>query len=410
MESNAIEIISKNIKTMAKGAEFSDFFKFLIQLTLLILLCFIIYYLINIGNQYVEVKKKVNIDKKQIYKFIFIFLNFLLIIFIFKIRGLLFEILEPFIFAIALSYILNPMVKYLYKKGIERFWGVLIIYLTIFIALLVISLTLIPKFTEEVKKFIEIMPKYSNDAYDFIYTICLKYNHNIESLPAELDGLKNLLRLNLNKIEGLVLDIITSATNILLNIFSKIIALILVPILTFYFLKDTEKFKRSILLTIPKFCRSSIICIAKDIDKVLGGFIRGQLIVATLIGILTTVSLLILKVQFALLVGVIAGITNIIPYFGPVVGIIPGVLFALMDGPAKAIWVIVIFTIIQQIESALISPKIVGESVGIHPVLVILALIVGGKFFGIIGLLVSIPIVAIIKVIGIHIISYIAKL
>ena len=410
MEGTAIEIISKNIKMIAKGAEFSDFFKFLIQLTLVILLYFIIYYLINIGNQHVEDGKKVHINKKQIYKSILIFLCILLIIFLFKIRGLLFELLEPFILAIIFAYILSPMVRYLNKRGINRLWSVLIIYFIIFTAFLIFSLTLVPKFIEEVKKFMELMPKYSNDVYNLIYKISLKYNHNIDSLPVELNGIKDLLSLNINKIEGFVLDIISSITDILLNAFSKIIALILVPILTFYFLKDADKFKKSIILTMPKFCRSSVVYIAKDINEVLSGFIRGQLIISTLVGILTTISMLMLKVQFALLIGVISGITNIIPYFGPIVGIIPGVLFALMDGPSKALWVIVVFTIIQQAESALLSPKIVGESVGIHPVLVILALIIGGKFFGVLGLLLSVPIIATIKVIGTHIINHIVKL
>lgn len=409
MDNNAIEIISRNIRTIAEGAGFTEFFGFLTQLALLLLLCFLIYYLIHIGNQHVERGNKVNIGKKQIYLFILIFIIILLIIFMFRIRGLIFEILGPFIFAIAFAYILNPIVHYLQSKGIQRLWGVLILYTTILLIISLFSMTLIPRFTLEVKRLIEFMPEYSNDIYEYMYELYLKYNRNVESLPAELEGVKDLLRLNIDRIEGFVFGAFTSITNFLLGIFSKIIGLVLIPVLGFYFLKDAEKFKRSIILLLPRFCRSKIIDIAKDMDVVLAGFIRGQLTVAAFVGILTTLSLLALRVEFAVLVGLIAGIANIIPYFGPVIGIVPGVLFALLDSPMKAVWVVIVFVIIQQIESAIIAPKIVGKSVGIHPVFVILALIIGGRFFGIIGLLLAVPTAAILKVLGQHIVGYVVK-
>ncbi|SNS32774.1 Predicted PurR-regulated permease PerM [Anaerovirgula multivorans] len=410
MDNSAIEIISRNIRTITGGAGFTDFFGFLTQLILLLLLCFVTYYLIHIGNQYVERGNKVNIGKKQIYLFILVFLIVLLIIFMFRIRGLMYEILGPFIFAIALAYILNPIVHYLQSKGIQRLWGVLIIYTTILLILTLFSITLIPRFTLEVKHLIEFMPKYSNDAYEYLYDLYLRYNRNVESLPAELEGVKDLLRLNIDRIEGIVFGAFTSITNMFIGIFSKVIGLVLIPVLAFYFLKDAEKFKRSIILLLPRFCRNQILNIAKDMDVVLAGFIRGQLTVAAFVGILTTLSLLVLRVEFAVLVGLIAGIANIIPYFGPVIGIVPGVLFALMDSPMKAVWVVLVFIVIQQIESAIIAPKIVGKSVGIHPVFVILALIIGGRFFGIVGLLVAVPAAAILKVLGKHIVSYVVKL
>ncbi|SES72130.1 sporulation integral membrane protein YtvI [Natronincola peptidivorans] len=409
MENNAIETITRNIRSMAEGAGFSDFITFLIQLVLLLLLGFMVYYLIHIGNQYVEKKNIINVGKRQILKFTFVFLILLVIVFMFKIRGLLLQILGPFIIAIVIAYILNPLVHYLSKKGIKRLWGVLIVYLTIFTVFLILTLTIIPKITEEVKRLMEVMPKYSNDTYDYLHDLYLKYNRNIENLPTEFEGIKDLLQLNIQRIEGLIFGALTSITNIFLNIFSKVIGLILIPILSFYFLKDAEKFKRSIMFLLPKKSRNHVIKIAKDIDEVLGSFIRGQLTVAAFVGILTTISMLVLKVEFAILVGIIAGIANIIPYFGPVIGIIPGVIFALMDGPIKAFWVIIVFTIIQQIESGIIAPKIVGKSVGIHPVFIILVLLIGGRFFGIIGLLIAVPTAAIIKVLGKHLVSYIAR-
>lgn len=410
MENSAIEIISKNIRTITEGVGFSEFLGFLTQLSLLLLLCFTIYYLIHIGNRYIDNKNRVNVGKKQIYLFILVFLMILTVIFMFRIRALLYEMLSPFIFAIIFAYILNPLVSKLQARGIQRVWGVLIVYFIIILMIIILSMTIIPRFVAEIKGLIQLMPKYSNNIYDYIYDLYLRYNRNLESLPSELEGVKELLRFNIDKLEDLIFNIFSSVTSIFTGIFSKIISLVLVPILAFYLLKDVDHFKRKMILLMPRFCRKEIVNIFKDIDFVLAGFIRGQLIVAAFVGILSTLALLILRVDFAILVGLIAGISNIIPYFGPIIGTIPGILFALMDEPIKALWVLLIFFIIQQIESAIIAPKIVGKSVGIHPVFVILALIIGGRFWGILGLLIAVPIAAILKVLAKHILHYVAKI
>ncbi|MCD5410952.1 MAG: AI-2E family transporter, partial [Clostridiales bacterium] len=151
----------------------------------------------------------------------------------------------------------------------------------------------------------------------------------------------------------------------------------------------------------------SILEVVRDLDEVLGGFITGQLIVAAFIAILTTIALLVLGVRFAIIVGFIAGIANVIPYFESIIGIVPGVLFALLDSPTKPLWVLGIFIAIQQIESAILSPKIVGNKVGIHPIIVVLVLLIGGKLFGVVGLITAVPLAGTIKVFCKHLMKYI---
>jgi predicted PurR-regulated permease PerM len=164
------------------------------------------------------------------------------------------------------------------------------------------------------------------------------------------------------------------------------------------------------LKSIPKGIRDQVINISRDIDNLLSRFIRGQLIIAMIVGVLSIIALVVLKVQFAFLIGTIAGVTNIIPYFGPIIGAIPAIIVALLDEPMKAIWVIIAFFIIQQTESAILSPKIVGESVGLHPVFVILVLLIGGELFGVIGLIFAIPIAASIKIILNHLVKILIKI
>ncbi|WP_026475812.1 AI-2E family transporter [Alkaliphilus transvaalensis] len=409
MDHPTIQTISNSIQEIATGDFLKNFLLFVTQILLVFLIVFILYYLIHIGNKHVDSRRRINFERRQILNIILVFLLVSIGLVFFRIRGILLELLTPFIGAIALAYILNPLVKTLCKKGIPRLWGVLIIYLSIGVVVLALSLTIIPKMTGEIRGLMEILPDFGNGAYEFIHDAYIKFNRNLENLPPEFDGVRNLLQINIDRGQEIVLNVLTSVTNTLLSIFGKVFSIILIPILAFYFLKDAEEFKKSIVLLIPSKVRRKALEMAKDFDDVLGGFIRGQLIVASFVGILTMIALLILQVDFAILVGLIAGIANIIPYFGPVIGIIPGVFFALMDSPIKALWVVIVFTIIQQIESAILSPKIVGKSVGIHPVWVILSLLVGGRLFGLLGLLIAVPAAGVLKVLGKHIILYIVK-
>lgn len=408
-ENNTIQVISKSFKNLAENNSFANILQFLMQFLIVLLLFFMIYFLVHIGNQYIAKEKRINIGKKQILYFILSFILLIIVIVLFQAGNLMYEILSPFIFAIILAYTFNPLVSYIETKGVKRIWAVFIVYFAIAALIFIFSTTLLPKMVNEVKKLLESLPQLGNDSYGYIYNKYVKYNKNIENLPPELSGVKDLLKFDGKKLEGIVMKVLSSVTNTMLSIISKLVNIVLTPILAFYFLKDAEKFKNMLILSIPKAVRKETIAVAKDMDQVLGGFIRGQLIVAGIVGILTTIALLFLKVEFAAIVGLVAGIANIIPYFGPIVGIIPGVIFASLGGLNKVIWVIITFTAIQQIESAVISPKIISDKVGVHPVVVILSLIIAGKFFGLIGLLLAVPTAGIIKVLGKHFINYIAK-
>lgn len=409
MNESAIETVSKSIRYLTEGKYLANSLNFIIQVLFVLLLSALLYYIVNIGNKYLDEKKRVSMQKKQIIYLILTVLGILFILLLINLRSLLISIFAPFILAIVLAYILNPLIKMLKSKGIPRLWGVLLVYLTISVIIFVFSVTLVPRMTAEVKNLIDALPSYGNETFEYFYDMYLKYNKNVESLPEEFQAVKDLLRINISRFQQIVINVLSTITEALLAAFSKIIGLVLIPILAFYFLKDAEEFKKSLILLIPSPWRKETLAIARDIDGVLGGFIRGQLIVAAFVGLLTTVAMLALKVNFAVLIGIIAGIANVIPYFGPVIGIVPGVIFALMDSPVKALWVIIIFTIIQQIESGILSPKIVGESVGVHPLVVILALLVGGKFFGLVGLLIAVPTAGVIKVLGKHFIKHIVK-
>lgn len=142
-----------------------------------------------------------------------------------------------------------------------------------------------------------------------------------------------------------------------------------------------------------------MIATCREINDILSNFIQGQLLTAAIIGVMETVALFIVGVKYAPILGIIGGISNIIPYFGPFIGAIPAVAVALIDSPVKVLWTVVAFVIIQQIDNMFISPKIIEGRLGLHPVTTILAVLVGEEFFGIIGMLLAVPVTAVIKVI-----------
>lgn len=333
---------------------------------------------------------------------------FLAIVYIF--RNVLLAALSPILWAVIFAYLLNPIVHKLMEFKISRLWSVVIIYISIFSIIVLFSFTITPRITKEAKSFIEILPVYTNKAFIFINRLYDRYILSMNNLPPEFIGVEVALKEYLQNFQVYIIDLFRQITTKTLNIFSNIVSIVLIPIYTFYFLKDTQFFRRKVLKSIPKGIRDQVINISRDIDNLLSRFIRGQLIIAMIVGVLSIITLVVLKVQFAFLIGTIAGVTNIIPYFGPIIGAIPAVIVALLDEPMKAIWVIIAFFIIQQTESAILSPKIVGESVGLHPVFVILVLLIGGELFGVIGLIFAIPIAASIKIILNHLVKILIKI
>lgn len=364
-----------------------------------------IYYIINIGNKYIEENKKIKIDTRRLSK-LFIFLLFIFLVYILtKKYKFLSEIINILVLSSILAYLLNPIVDFFKKKNIPDLWSVIFVYIIIFLIIFIFSFVLIPKIIREFRNIGSILPDYLNKIYEYIDRVQNKYYSNFKNLPPQFDGIRDIFEENINNLESIIIKWIKKFVDITTNAFSKIFTLILVPIISFYFLKDKEFFKKKIYLTIPKAHRGEIVKLFKEMDKSISQFIRGRIIVGIFVGITTTIALFILNIDFAFSIGMLAGISDIIPYFGPVIGIIPAVFFALLEGPLKALWVIITFTTIQQIENNIITPKVVGESVGIHPVTVIISLILGGGFFGILGMILAIPVVAVVKILYSYIVE-----
>ncbi len=200
----------------------------------------------------------------------------------------------------------------------------------------------------------------------------------------------------------------TKAVGILLSTVAIVATCIVIPVLSAYMMLDAENLKRYAIAAIPVKARPKTLAVVADLEKVLGGFIRGQFTVGATIGACITIVLLLFHIKYAVLIGVFAGLFDVIPYVGAIVGFIPSVLLALFqDGVSQAAlvhagYVAIAFIAIFQLEGHFIAPKIVSDSVGLSPLWVVIAILIGGELLGIGGMFLAVPIAAMIRVLLVH--------
>lgn len=359
------------------------------------LLVLIIYYLVNIGNNFVPEKKKLKIKDKKLLPILTVLIILVVFFSLFKKYPILSDTFYTVIFSAILAYLFNPVINFLESKKINRMRGVFILYISILAFFLIFALLVIPRTSTEVKRLVVNMPVYMEEATALLDELYNKYYSTLGDLPPLLHGVQQVVMENIVGIENMVLNGIKTFIGGIIKTFSKFISLILTPILTFYFLVDKDFFKKKMLNMIPLKYKKEYINLFCDMDDSLSKFVRGKIILAAYVGITTSILLLILGVDFAVVIGFITGIADIIPYVGPFLGFMPAVFFAYFISPIKALWVAGFFVLIQWVENNILAPKVIGDTTGIHPLIILISIIIGGGIFGVLGMILAVPIVAI---------------
>lgn len=370
----------------------------LIWVLVIVLFILIIYYLINIGNNYLPEKKKLKFDDKRIIPILLGIIAVFILYVLIKRYTILSDTFYALIVSAIIAYALNPLINYLERKKIKRIYGVLIVYLTIIGGFFIIAFLVIPKSSIEIKKLITNFPTYFEQASEMIDNLYIKYYSTLGDLPPMFKGLEKTVIDNVSRIEAVLT---TGAKNFfggIIHALSKIVSIVLTPILTLYFLVDKDTFRERIERLIPKKHKKDIMYLAKKIDHSLSKFVRGRLLMSLYVGIVTTVVLLFMGVEFAFVIGFITGVADIVPYIGPLLGFVPAVFFAYLSRPIKALWVIIFFLFIQWAENNILAPKIIGENLGMHPLIILLSIVIGGGIFGVFGMILSVPIVAVFRI------------
>lgn len=322
----------------------------------------------------------------------------LILYFIYVYRSKIGRIVSPFLIAIVISYLVYPLVVRLERKNIPRTKGIILVYSVMILVFSAVFVFIIPELISNTRQLINALPEIISQ-YQALFNELISSLKN-SRLP---DEIKDMMFKEINSGAELAQNYIANGLKKtmygLADMVTVLLDVLLAMVIAYYFIKDSEAFKFLALSIVPRKWRKDIILAGREINAVLSNFILGQLLVALIVGAIEVAGLILLRVKYPVILGVIGGITNVIPYFGPIIGAIPSVAVALLESPLKALWTIILFTVVQQIDNVIITPKIVEGRVGLHPVATILAVLIGGEFFGIIGMLVAVPVAAMLKII-----------
>lgn len=316
-------------------------------------------------------------------------------------------LLTPFIVSVGAAYIVAPLVGFLSARKVHRGIAIVAVAVPILAILAMVVVISGPQLLDQSQAMVTKLPAFADRAVEWLAGI----GDRLARLPFFSAEQKTWLsRLDSARL-GAVLQ---AQAQVLIGNFGSIgqgllshlgtflgflAYVVIVPVVTFYLLLDWAKFTRAITDLVPPGRREQVMAFVAEYDHSLGRYIRGQLIEATLVGTLTTISLTLLGVPSALLLGVIAGVFNLIPYIGFTISIFPALVVALtMDDPAGGLLrVITTFAAIQFLDGSITGPRIVGNSVGLHPIWIMIALAMSGAFFGFAGLLIAIPLAVLTK-------------
>ena len=324
---------------------------------------------------------------------------FAILIFICVYHHKIIAIATPFLMALVLAYIILPVIKQFDQRKVPRKVSILLIYATIIIFASAFVVFIIPELISNAKSLINILPEiissYQEKFNDFLNII------RTSSWSGDLKGVLIVeIQSGASNAQGMAMgflkDIVGSSVKTVYMVFDIMLAMII----AYYLLKDIELFKRMALSLFPTKWKGLIAETVDEINSVLSSFVKGQLLTALVVGIIEVIGLFIVNVKYPLILGLIGGFSNMVPYFGPIIGGVPAVAVALIDSPLKAFYTLVMFFIVQQIDNTIISPRIIERKLGLHPITSIFAVLVGVEFFGILGLLLSVPVTAVIKLVA----------
>lgn len=313
----------------------------------------------------------------------------------------------PVVLASILYYLLRPILRFLENRlRIPRVYGILILFLATAGLLTLVVFLILPFLRLQTINLFDEFPSYFKQ-------LILNIDHFLRNSP--FAPLYNGFNFNVNQFldsgfESIgkfftetIGGIASGVTSFISALTGFILSLVTVPLILFYLLKDGEKLPQMILKMLPPRLRDDAHIIFRDADRQISAYIQGQILVAIAIGIMVSIGFLIIKMKYALLLGVLAMFTSVVPYLGPVIAITPAVIIAIVTSPFMLVKLAVVWTIVQVVEGKFISPQIMGKSLHIHPITIIFVLLTAGSLFGVAGVILGIPAYALLKVVASHV-------
>ena len=311
---------------------------------------------------------------------------------------LLSPILTPFVLGAGLAYAGDPIVDRLQRWRLSRTAGVCVVFLVITLAGLASVVLLLPMLTDQLRTLLQNIPEW----------LAWLQNHGLQRIGVALPdgmrldaaGFKVIIQEHWSEASGMLKTVWTHVSASGGALLTAIANLLLVPVVTFYLLRDWDELVAWIRGVVPPRALPKVSHMARETDEVLGNFIRGQLTVMAALTIYYWIALWIAGLNLALLVGLIVGLISFVPYLGAIVGVLTAVIAMLVQTQELMpfVWLAVVFGIGQVLESNVLTPLLVGDKIGLHPVAVIFAVMAGGQLFGFVGVMLALPVAAVIAV------------
>jgi predicted PurR-regulated permease PerM len=323
--------------------------------------------------------------------------------------GLLFwalrGVLTPVFFAFLIAYMLDPVVDRLERRGLPRAAAIVVLLTAVLGALAVFALLAVPLVVRDVGRFVAELPSALAQLLQRLEpqlaALGIEVPHTLDEAFTQFDLDGPALA---DKAVGPATAVLTWLLGGTMTILGLLANAVIVPVFAFYLLYDFDRMIAACRELIPVHWRPFVVDVVSEVDLVLGEFVRGQLIVMLLLAVLYAVAYAIVGVRLAIVIGVVAGLLSFIPYVGGAMALGLALLMCVLDwtGPMKVVWVGVAYGVIQVLEGFVITPRVVGEKVGLSPIWVLFALMVGSELFGFLGVLLALPAAAVAKIFAVR--------
>ncbi|AMG48729.1 AI-2E family transporter [Enterococcus gallinarum] len=311
----------------------------------------------------------------------------------------------PIILAGILYYLMNPTVDYLERKGIKRIYSIFGLFVLVVGLIVWGVVVIIPKIQEQSMSFADNLPGYLTIIENKVNEILSDpiFSQVQDQIEASNEKLISSLT---DIVQNLSRSTIQSLGSFFGAVATIVLAVITMPFILFYLLKDGRKLAPYFVKFLPTKMRQPSLIVLKEMNDQVSSYIRGQLTVAFAVAVMFMIGFSIIGLDYAITLGIAAGFLNLIPYLGSFLAMIPAVFLGIVGGPVLLIQVLIVFVIEQTIEGRLISPLVLGNELSIHPVTILLVLLTSGKLFGLVGVILGIPVYAAAKVIITHVFEW----
>lgn len=311
------------------------------------------------------------------------------------------NVLVPFVIALLLYYLFNPFVDFLEKHKVKRIYGVSILFLLL-IGLLGLGVVLLfPFLQNQITDFVENFPSFIDSLLNSVtgWVENLPFGGEIETFIQEGESFVAGIPDN---IDSYLSDGLSGLSSVMSSLTNLVVTLVTFPIILFFLLKDEQRFLNAVLSVSPPKWREDFVRVSSEVNSQVGAYVKGQLIIATSIGVMMFIGFTIIGLEYNGILAIIAGFTSIIPYIGPTLAFIPALVVALIDSWWMVLQLVLVWMAVQFIDGNLIEPNVMGKQLNVHPLTIIIVLLVMGDLIGLFGLIFGVPIYAILKVIVVH--------